>query len=407
MSAQKEIIIIGAGAAGLMAAKELSDQYKVTVLEARPQAGGRTTTLYPAPGIHIETGAEFVHGELPITLSLLKEAGIPYTPINGEMYLAEDGELKQEEAWIEDWDNLLDHMGKAPENTSMQQILDQYYPADQYAALREHVKGYVEGYDLADLNKVSVKYLYDEWTLEQGTNYRINNGYTSLINYLGKGIELITNQTVQQINWEPGQVTVTTQDQTYTAHIVLVTVPINILQNESIRFSPSLPAYTAAAQQIGWGTVIKFNLLFKQAFWKRDIGFVLSDEAVPVWWTQSDDSLILTGWMGGPKAEGPQTDLLQNALTSLANIFNVPNIADLLDQGFVHNWAEEQAIHGGYSYGMPLSEKAKTILTTPVEDTVYFAGEALYTGDSPGTVEAALHNGRDIANKIKRATKNS
>jgi len=401
MSAQKEIIIIGAGAAGLIAAKELSDQYKVTVLEARPQAGGRTTTHYPAPGIHIETGAEFVHGELPLTLSLLHEAGIPYTPVNGEMYLAENGELKQEEAWIEDWDNLLDHMAKAPETASMQQLLDQYYPAAQFAALREHVQGYVEGYDLADLDKVSVKYLYDEWMLEQGTNYRINHGYTALIQYLGKGIEVITHQTVQHINWEPGHVTVKTQDRTYTAHKVIVTVPINILQNESIQFQPALPAYIAAAQQIGWGTVIKFNLLFKQAFWKRDIGFILSDEEVPVWWTQSEDSLILTGWLGGPKAARAQADLLAKALHSLSNIFKVPNIADLLDEGFVHNWSEEQAIHGGYSYGMPYSAQAKMVLTTPVADTVYFAGEALYSGDSPGTVEAALHNGREIANKIK------
>ncbi|SFW67696.1 flavin monoamine oxidase family protein [Chitinophaga sancti] len=400
MSAQKEIIIIGAGAAGLIAAKELSAQYKVTVLEARPEAGGRTTTQYPAPGVHIETGAEFIHGELPITLSLLKEAGIPYHPINGEMYLSENGELKQEEAWIEDWDQLLDHMSKAPETSTMLQLLDQYYPADQFAALRNHVQGYVQGYDLAPLDKVSVKYLYDEWTLEQGTNYRIENGYTSLINYLSKGINLITNQTVQSITWAKDQVTLTTQDRSYTANKVLITVPVNILQNESIQFSPSLPAYTAAARQIGWGTVIKFNLLFKQAFWKRDIGFVLSDETVPVWWTQSADSLILTGWLGGPDAEGLQKDLLEKALSSLANIFNIPNISDLLDQSFIHNWSTAQAIHGGYSYGMPFSEQAKAVLTTPVADTIYFAGEALYTGDSPGTVEAALHNGKEMARKI-------
>lgn len=401
MSAQKEIIIIGAGAAGLIAAKELKDQYSITVLEARPQAGGRTTTHYPAPGIHIETGAEFIHGELPLTLSLLKEAGIPYHPINGEMYLAENGELKQEEAWIENWDELLDHMGKAPEGMTMKALLDQYYPAEKYAALCEHVRGYVQGYDLAPLDKVSVKYLYDEWTLEQGTNYRIENGYTTLINYLSRGVNVITNQTVQSINWAKDQVTVQTQDRTYTAHKVLITVPINILQHENIKFTPAIPSYITAAQNIGWGTVIKFNLLFKRAFWKRDIGFILSEEAVPVWWTQSENSLVLTGWLGGPNAAGPQADLLDKALNSLANIFNIPNISDLLDQVFIHNWSEEQAIHGGYSYGMPFSEKAKEVLTTPVENTIFFAGEALYTGDSPGTVEAALHNGKEIAHKIK------
>lgn len=401
MSDKKEIIIIGAGAAGLMAARELADKYRITILEALDVPGGRTHTHYPAPGIHIESGAEFIHGHLPITLSLLQEANIPYHPINGDMHLFENGQLKKEEGWIEDWENLVQYMSQAPATQTMQELLDQHYPAPQYAKLRAHITGYVEGYDLADLNKVSVRYLFEEWTQEQETNYRVENGYTALINYLAKDHTIITNQQVQHITWTPDQVSVTTQDTTYRAHKVIITIALNTLQSNTITYSPALPAYAAAAKQIGWGEVIKFNLVFKNAFWKTiagDVGFILSEEEVPTWWTQSPDSNILTGWLGGPVVEHykqtSDAELLEKAITSLSTIFSTPveTIKGSLTSGFIST--------GGYSYGMPGTQAARELLNTPVSDTIYFAGEALYDGDSPGTVEAALHTGKTVANRV-------
>lgn len=403
MSDKKELIIIGAGAAGLMAAKELSATFNTTILEANEVPGGRTLTHYPAPGLHIETGAEFIHGNLPITLSLLQSAHIPYHPINGDMYLVENGEIKQEDGWIEDWENLIKYMSQAPPTQTMQELLDQHYPATQYAKVREHITGYVEGYDLADLHKVSVRYLYDEWTQEQETNYRVENGYTALINYLAKDLKIITSQRVKNITWTPGQVSVSTQDNTYTAHKVIITIALNTLQNNEITFSPALPDYAAAAQQIGWGEVIKFNLVFNHPFWTakaKDFGFILSDEAIPTWWTQSPDSTILTGWLGGPVVNDykniTEAELLEQALTSLSNIFSTPKatIQAALTNSFISS--------GGYSYGMPGTDAARALLNTPVADTIYFAGEALYGAESPGTVEAALHTGSAVANRIKQ-----
>ncbi|MDQ2752949.1 MAG: FAD-dependent oxidoreductase, partial [Bacteroidota bacterium] len=87
MTNRSDILIIGAGAAGLMAAKELSQKGKgVTVLEAKPQAGGRISTLHNNGFLQpVEAGAEFIHGNLPVTLQLLKEAGIKYAKTKGEM----------------------------------------------------------------------------------------------------------------------------------------------------------------------------------------------------------------------------------------------------------------------------------------------------------------------------------
>src|SRR5262245_25260022 len=91
---QTEIIIIGAGASGLMAACELSKVgKKVIILEARDRVGGRIMPLsekefgYPAQG-----GAEFIHGKAPITRSLMAEAGLTYVYMGGEVWSVRDGE---------------------------------------------------------------------------------------------------------------------------------------------------------------------------------------------------------------------------------------------------------------------------------------------------------------------------
>ncbi len=91
-----DILIIGAGAAGLMAAYTLSNAgKKVAILEARNRAGGRIHTLENASFFkHAELGAEFVHGNLPITLRLLKKAGIRYYPAWGEMWHYSNGAFR-------------------------------------------------------------------------------------------------------------------------------------------------------------------------------------------------------------------------------------------------------------------------------------------------------------------------
>src|ERR1700754_2857658 len=100
-----DILIIGAGATGLMAAYELSKAgKKVTVLEARDRTGGRIHTLNKSSFFkYAELGAEFVHGDLPVTLQLLKEAGIKVTPADGEMWHYRNGRFSQENQQMEHW----------------------------------------------------------------------------------------------------------------------------------------------------------------------------------------------------------------------------------------------------------------------------------------------------------------
>src|SRR5882672_1120891 len=96
----EHIVVIGAGAAGLMAARELGRAGKrVTILEARDRCGGRIRPLPAAEfGYPAEGGAEFVHGEAPVTHGLLRAARLPLLPIEGAQWTVEDGRLSREES---------------------------------------------------------------------------------------------------------------------------------------------------------------------------------------------------------------------------------------------------------------------------------------------------------------------
>jgi monoamine oxidase len=413
----EEIIIIGAGAAGLIAARELSGQYKITILEARDTIGGRIKTIYRDGIKDAEAGAEFVHGELPITLGLLKEAGLRYHLISGQMFRADNGKWTAQHEMITNWDELLELMEKSPANITMQDFLDQHYPHEQYADLRMNIQGFVQGFDLADIAKVSVGYLYNEWTNESEKNFRIEKGYAAMTDFLAEECRkqqcnIVTKATVTTVKWAAGKVQVQTSDGvTWSADKLLVTIPLGALQKNTISFSPAIAEYIKAANNIGWGTVIKAILHFKTPFWEKhtqQMAFLLGKTPIPTWWTQYPERAnTLTGWLGGPPSAAyiTQTDeqLLELAISSLATLCDetVETLKEQLIRGHIANWATDPHVAGGYSYGTPASTAAQALLNTPIDNTIYFAGEALYNGASPGTVEAALSTGKAVSEKIK------
>jgi monoamine oxidase len=394
-----DIIIIGAGAAGLMAARQLSGAHHVTILEAKTVTGGRIHTIRP----HIEAGAEFVHGKLPVTLRLLQEAGLTYTAVDGEMYTVEDGQWTQEKTFIEGWEELLEKMGNIDKDMTLTAFLETHYAEEKYQSLRDEITRYVQGFDLADPTSVSVEFLYNEWISEDHVNFRVDKGYCALINHLAKDLRIITGSPVQTVSWEKGLVKVTADDKTYTAQKLIITTSVGVLQHQTISFAPAIDAYINAANNIGWGNVIKIVLEFKEPCWKSDTGFIFSGEKIPTWWTQApNNAAVLTGWLGGPPAaafrQASKEEVLQLALHTLKEIFR-SDLPELLSS-HIYNWAEDPETLGAYSYDTPTTAVARKLLNTPLEDTIYFAGEALYEGKHPGTVEAALISGRDVAQKI-------
>ena len=167
----RSIIIIGAGAAGLQAARKLSSAgHRVTVLESASQPGGRILTV-PAGGSggfsqQVEGGAEFIHGELPLTLGLAREAGVPLHPIDSHMIRVEGGKKDQREFMSKDWSLMLERMGMLREDKPLADFLATDFPGAEYVLLRDSACRMAEGYDLADVHTVSTLSLHQEWAAE-------------------------------------------------------------------------------------------------------------------------------------------------------------------------------------------------------------------------------------------------
>ena len=421
---RSDIIIIGAGASGLIAAKELSAKgKKVTVLEAKSRAGGRIHTLPVGMFLQpVETGPEFIHGNLPVTLQLLKEAGIRYTKVEGDMLRNTGGRWHETEEPTEGWDELMEKMSKLKQDMVFTGFLNTYFPDKKYDKLRQSALQYAQGFDAVDPDKASVFSLRNEWQHEEEDTYRIDGGYVQLVNALITSCRqnnciIAFDRIVTKVEWKQGEVNITTAtNETFSAEQVVITVPAGVLQLEEnepgyIRFVPSLPQIQRAIQDIGYGNVIKILLQFSSLFWQeqKDALFFFSDQKIATWWTQQPSPYpLLTGWIAGKKAGEfdavTEDEMLQMALQSIANIFNKPveEIKQLLTASSVINWQKDVYAKGAYSYNMIASEEARKILNEPIENTLFFAGEALYSGASGGTVEAALVNGLDVVKKIMK-----
>jgi monoamine oxidase len=411
------VIVIGAGVAGLTATKYLSEAgYNVCLLEATEIAGGRIATIkeegFSGP---VETGAEFIHGKLPLTFKLLKEAGISCEAVEGNMIGVQDG-VWQNEEHDENWDKFMKELNQLKTDVTILEFLNEHFCNSQYLNLRQAVQRFAEGFDLADISKASILSVRNEWKNIDKKQYRIKGGYGQLTNYLlncceSQDVAINFNSCVNKIKYSDESVTVYTADnKEFHADKLIITASVGVLQSGTIHYEPALTDHAVAIQSLGFGPVIKFLLEFRTSFWNEfddDIGFLLTDEQVPTWWTQlPEESNLLTGWLGGAKAAEKifeqDESLLQTALQSLASIFRMPPA--MLREELVHhrivNWQTVQHIKGGYSYSTLGTQQAIKVLSSPINGTIFFAGEAIGEGDSQGTVESALKSGYDTAARL-------
>ncbi len=425
-----DIIIIGAGAAGLAAGRELSKAgKKVLLLEAQNRIGGRIHTItVPGFSIYLEAGAEFIHGEMPVTQSLLNEAGIPYFKTEGNYYNIRNGKFLGPEDNDSDFSILYKKAASLKDDLPFAEFLHQYLNEDKYKIIRDTAQRFAEGYDIADIKKVSTFALLEEWKdFGQSESYRIKGGHIKLAEFLSnkikkRGGEIILSTIVKEIRWKKNNVEVIDNNRNiFSAAKVLITVPLGILQSKTtekayITFSPSLPEKLNAAKSIGYGTVIKVFLEFKNAFWESSknnirstpkLGMLISDTLFNAWWTQLPDKTpLLTGWLAGPKAEQnknkSEDEIKQLAFDSLSYIFNTNRtfLEKNLIAKKVVNWQNDPYSLGAYSYATVNSTEAKKIITEQVDGTIFFAGEALSDGINMATLEEALNNGIKTAKGI-------
>ena len=416
-------LIVGAGAAGLMSARELARAGKrVTIVEARDRCGGR---IYPLPvhefGYSAEGGAEFVHGAAPVTRAVMHEAGLSLQPRGGTRWSNRKGALSPEPP-PHHWDRFYQALGAVTVDLPIAEFLETHFAEPQYDRLRRAVTRTVEGYDAADLHRASTLAIRDEWMArDDGEHGRIAKGHGALIDYLdaecrrhGTAIEL--GAAVNSIDESGGVIAVRCRDGTmFEADAAIITVPPPLLSE--IALPPAAREQAAALADIGFGNVVKILLRFTTKWWANqggrdlaDLSFLLSDATVPTWWTQHPAGHpVLTGWFAGPKADRvsslTEADLVDMGLASLAEIFDLPadGIGRTLAAARAINWGNDPFARGAYSYATPGTRAAQAALKRPDGGAIFFAGEALYAGPDMGTVEAALASGLETAQTILAA----
>jgi monoamine oxidase len=422
-----DILIIGAGASGLIAARELARKgHQVTILEARSRIGGRIFTFSDAKfDGPVEGGAEFIHGKQKLTLQLLKEYKIKHTPAKGRVVQNRFGETETERDLIPEYHRQLAHKLKAlKRDVTMKQFMDKHFAAKEFKPLRQAVQGFVEGYESARLDDFSAHMFREEWLAsEDWKQYRVTGGYGSLFNALAKeckslGCKIVLSSSVTSISWKKHDVVVRCSNRRmYHARQVILTVPLGVLQQQAIRFAPALSNKMKALNQLGFGDVIKIQLQFKKQLWLdkgvqeevgeklKDLFFLFTQEDVPTWWTQHPtENALLTGWLSGPRAKKmcskTNAEILRIALQSLANFFktDMRNMRSQLKGWKIINWSGDPFARGSYTYATVNATKYRATAGKAEQDTLFFAGEYLH--DEPGTVEAALQSAMSVVKKL-------
>jgi monoamine oxidase len=409
-----DVIVIGAGAAGLNAARVLSERaLRTIVLEARDRIGGRVlwkdVAGLPSPP---ELGAEFIHGNAAETYELLRAAGSEPQPLFDESWSLRNGRLERDSDDFGSWAALFERAADLEPDRSVEEFLQQFADDPSMRGELELARAFVEGFDAADPAIASARSIAEEWTSgTDETAARPRGGYRSMFEHLHRvcvnaGVDVRLSAPVQRVSWRHGEVAI----DGLRARAAILTVPANVLAG--LPTDPPLPgSKNDALQYIASGNVVKVAMWFRTPFWEtanngqyRNSAFFRgAGEPFVAYWTQIPErSRLIVAWAGGPKADA-LLGVTENALVELAARgfgelfgFGAQALAEL-EGAAVHDWANDPFAAGAYSFVRVGGIHARAALAAPLDGTLFFAGEATSTNGQGGTVNGALVSGARAA----------
>ncbi|WP_236846501.1 MULTISPECIES: NAD(P)/FAD-dependent oxidoreductase [unclassified Bosea (in: a-proteobacteria)] len=409
-AAEPDVVVIGAGAAGIAAAKQLQAAGRqAIVLEARNRLGGRTFTdssLGPA----YDAGAMFIHwAERNPWTEIARDLGVatPNESWGGGFQLFQSGkpmpagDRARRRGAFGEIDRRLETVDLQSRDLSVAELLSDLGPDLAPVASSGLLLSIGE-----ESARISAR---DYQRLWSGEDYVVPSGYGNLVARYGAGLDIRLNQPVTAIDWSGSRVAVTTAAGTLRARACIVTVPVGVLKAGGIRFTPELPARTRdALAGIGMGALTKIALKVEgdrfgiapgtTYFEAGAAGRLISFELFP------DDRDLVIGYCGGDFARD-----LSSAGPGAAREQVVDLLASMIGSEFrkaagpvsFPAWWTDPFSHGSYSVCLPGHANARDVLAEPIGGKLWLAGEAT-AGGGAMTAGGATLAGRTAAAAVAR-----
>ena len=430
MGNSADVIIIGAGMAGMGAASTLKKKgVSVIVLEARDRIGGRTYSVpstAAGKSFFADLGASWIHGvtgnpliPLAKTANVAVQAKV-YDYENSQTYYDNGKEVPDavDSKFADLWDTFEDYVDDAKdedydgEDPGIQSVInafikDEKLSGDALRFFQYQVNVNIEHEYAAPISDLS---LYaDEDNELPGGDKLITGGFGNIVEYLAKGIDVRLKTQVTQIDYSDSTVVVTTSGGSFSADKVIVTLPIGVLKADVVKFNPPLPdTNQAAIDAMGSGLLNKCILIFDKVFWDTKINmFDRVSSSGDGSWGETLSLVPATGlpvlyaFNAAKYAEALEkksdTATIAEAMAMLRKIWpSAPNPTKY----YVTRWKSDPFARGSYSYttkDMEFKDVHTDIAETLGDDQVFFAGEHTSV-DYPATAHGAYLSG------IKAAT---
>jgi len=412
-----DVVVIGAGMAGVSAARALSQgDLEVLVVEAGDRVGGRVSTVRDFAGAPVEAGAEFIHGKGAATWSDVRRAGLRTEPVP---YSGSWFRLGGRRRWLPAhlthpgvWRSfdILWSLGRLDgrDRSAADFIAQKGYKgrSRELAALTltAHLPGGIDEVGVAGLAADGVLHL------ESGVNHRVVDGYDSLPAHIATGLAIELGFRVQRIDWGPDGVELTADDgRTVTARAAVSTLPHGVLRRGNIEFGPALTKAKAdAIARISTGAVAKVLIAFDEAFWPRRMTqLVCGDGPITLYWPTSygtEGPPVLSAYATGPRAralsDAGEAVATEMVLADLCSLYPDAPVRRLVRATRFIDWETDPNALGGYTFLPPGAVGARADLAAPTTGALFWAGSATHWTPVADTVEAAYLSGLRAAREV-------